>query len=47
MTYLESAEGITITRAEAFREIREHDASPMDFVRDAGDSESYDAQVVC
>ena len=31
MTYLESAEGITITKSRAFKEFKDHGASHADF----------------
>lgn len=46
MTYFESAEGITISRARALLEVRRHGASETEFIQDMGDTASYDAQAV-
>ncbi len=53
-TYYESAAGVTITRARAFREIASHvaecgsdlAAETLAFLEDLGDHETYEAQAV-
>jgi len=47
MTYYESAEGETITRARALAELHAHGCDDIaDFLVECGDRETYDAQVV-
>lgn len=46
MSYYESAEGVTITKERAQKEIAKHNASWLEFVTDMGDNASYDAQAV-
>ena len=49
MTYYESAEGVSISRARAIKELVRHgipDAEQSEFFADCGDKENYAAQVV-
>ncbi len=46
MTYYESAEGITLTRAQALKEVRKHNCSAAEFLAEMGDHENYEAQDV-
>jgi hypothetical protein len=49
MTYYESAEGVTISRKRALRELRNHGISPdgeAEFFAEMGDRDDYDAQSV-
>ncbi|WP_175636932.1 hypothetical protein [Raoultella terrigena] len=46
MTYYESAEGETITKARALIEVRRHGSSEAEFLADMGDAGAYDAQTV-
>ena len=46
MDYYESAEGITISKERAKKEIAKHGACWEEFVMDNGERESYDAQSV-
>jgi hypothetical protein len=43
MTYLESAKGITILKARAYKEVKDHGCDWQEFVKDMGDKESYKA----
>lgn len=49
-TYSESAKGVTITKARALKELRDHgvtdSASVSDFLTDMGDHETYQAHAV-
>lgn len=46
-TYYDSAEGITITKARALRELSMHGIDdPQDFFAEVGDCEIYSAQAV-
>lgn len=49
-TYIESAEGVTITKARALCELKRHgidDAQSIaEFIRDLGDRDSYRASAV-
>lgn len=48
MTYLESADGLKITRARAYEELQSHGVAAewQDFLTDMGDKEEYEAQDV-
>lgn len=46
MTYFESAEDLTITRARAIREVISHGCDVADFLADCGLLDEYDAQTV-
>ena len=46
MDYYESAEGYTISKERAKKEIAKHGSSWEEFVEDNGEHESYDAQSV-
>lgn len=46
MSYYESAEGLTISKARTQRELVKHGASWGDFIADNGEHEEYDAQSV-
>lgn len=46
MTYYESAEGQTISKARAEKEVIDHGADVFQFLEDCGDKAEYDAQVV-
>ena len=46
MSYYESAEGMTISKERAKKEISRHSASWEEFVEDNGEHEEYDAQAV-
>ena len=46
MDYYESAEGITISKERAKKEIAKHGASWVEFVQDCGEHINYDAQSV-
>lgn len=46
MDYYESAEGITISKERAKKEISKHGASWAEFVEDCGEYEKYNAQAV-
>ena len=46
MDYYESAEGMTISKERAKKEIVKHGSSWEEFVEDNGEHESYDAQAV-
>ena len=46
MSYYESAEGVTISKARAKQEIAKHSANWLEFVEDMGDNASYNAQAV-
>lgn len=46
MTYYESAEGETITKARALAEVARHHCDCAEFLADMGDCEQYDAQAV-
>ena len=48
MTYYESAKGISITKARAYKEFETHGAECdwAEFVKDMGDKEAYKAQEV-
>jgi hypothetical protein len=43
MTYLESAKGITILKARAYKEVKDHGCDWQEFIKDMGDKESYKA----
>ena len=46
MDYYESAEGYTISKERAKKEIAKHGASWAEFVEDCGEHGSYDAHAV-
>lgn len=46
MTYYESAEGVTISKDRAIRELLKHGADVGEFLTDMGDLQTYDAQAV-
>ena len=47
MTYSESAKGVTITRARAIKELRDHGCdTSSDFLAEMGDHDTYDAHAV-
>ena len=46
MDYYESAEGITISKERAKKEVEKHSSSWLDFVQDMGENETYEAQAV-
>ena len=46
MDYYESAEGYTISKERAKKEIAKHGSSWSEFLEDVGDNASYDAQEV-
>jgi hypothetical protein len=47
MSYYESAEGITITKQRAIKELRKHGVVDIqEFFDDMGDADTYDAQGV-
>ena len=47
MSYFDSAEGITITRARALKELERHGVREFsEFFRELGDLETYDAVTV-
>lgn len=46
MDYYESAEGMTISKARAKKEISRHSSSWNEFILDMGEHDSYDAQAV-
>jgi len=46
MSYYESAEGMTISKARAMSELVKHNASWDEFIADNGEREEYDAQDV-
>lgn len=46
MTYYESAKGITVLKARAYKEVKDHGADWQEFVKDMGDKEIYKAQEV-
>jgi len=46
MTYYESAQGITISKERAFKEVRSHGASVSDFLKEVGNKEFYKAQTI-
>ena len=46
MSYYESAEGLTISKARTQRELVKHNASWAEFIADNGEHEEYDAQSV-
>ena len=46
MNYYESAEGMTISKARAKKEIAKHGSSWDEFIADNGELEEYDAQDV-
>jgi len=46
MDYYESAEGITISKERAKKEVEKHNANWLEFLEDVGDNSIYDAQVV-
>jgi hypothetical protein len=45
-TYYQSADGITISRERALKEIRDHGCKPADFFAEVGDKAEYSAQGV-
>lgn len=46
MDYFESAEGITIDKERALREVKRHNASTEDFLLEMGDRVEYEATEV-
>ena len=46
MNYYESAEGMTISKERAKKEIINHSADWAEFIADNGEREEYDAQAV-
>ena len=46
MSYYESAEGMTISKERAKKEIVKHGSSWEEFIADMGDNANYDAQAV-
>lgn len=47
MSYYESAEGETISKARAKQEVEKHDAESFEvFLQDMGEHDTYDAQAV-
>lgn len=46
MDYYESAEGVTISKERAKKEIEKHGSSQLEFIADMGDDANYDAQAV-
>jgi hypothetical protein len=46
MNYYESAEGQTITKARAIKEVMNHGCVVVEFFEDCGELEEYDAQEV-
>jgi hypothetical protein len=46
MTYYESAKGITVMKARAYKEVKDHGCDWQEFVKDMGDKEAYKAQEV-
>jgi hypothetical protein len=46
MTYLDSAENVTISKARAIQEVLKHGANEIDFLNDCGNFEFYNAQSV-
>lgn len=46
MDYMTSAEGIVIDRARALYEIRKHQASEEEFLKEMGDHAEYEATAV-
>lgn len=44
--YYDSAEGLTITKARALREVANHCSDPAEFLTDMGDKDTYNAQAV-
>ncbi len=44
--YLESAEGLTISKARALREVTDHSSDVSEFLADLGDLPSYSASAV-
>ena len=46
MDYYESAEGITISKERAKKEVEKHGSNWLEFIADMGDDANYDAQAV-
>jgi hypothetical protein len=46
MSYFESAEGLTINKARAVREVLKHGCDVSDFFADMGTQDEYSAQAV-
>lgn len=46
MDYYESAEGLTITKARAVKEVEKHGSDVQEFFADCGERDSYNAQAV-
>lgn len=45
-TYYESADGVTISKARAYAEVRKHEVSVEDFIAEFGERDTYAAQDV-
>lgn len=46
MTYYDSAEGVTITKERALKEVRDHGCDTQEFFEDMGEHDTYNAQKV-